>query len=66
MYSSIIAVSIDTDELPVLSNNHIIIPAVILFITLYRFDDDGKISAEIGEEGAPGPFERSSVYPGTD
>lgn len=35
-------------------------------ITLYRFDDDGKISAEIGEEGAPGPFERSSVYPGTD
>lgn len=28
-------------------------------ITLYRFNDEGKISAEIGEESAPGPFERS-------
>lgn len=27
-------------------------------ITLYRFDEDGKIAAEIGEESAPGPLGR--------
>jgi hypothetical protein len=27
-------------------------------ITLYRFDEEGKIVAEIGEESAPGPLER--------
>lgn len=27
-------------------------------ITLYRFDQDGKIVAEIGEESEPGPLER--------
>jgi hypothetical protein len=27
-------------------------------ITLYRFDGEGKIVAEIGEESAPGPVER--------
>jgi ketosteroid isomerase-like protein len=27
-------------------------------ITLIRFDESGKISAEIGEESNPGPFER--------
>lgn len=27
-------------------------------ITLIRFDDNGKISAEIGEESNPGPYER--------
>jgi ketosteroid isomerase-like protein len=27
-------------------------------ITLYRFDEGGKIVAEIGEESAPGPLER--------
>ncbi len=32
-------------------------------ITLFRFDDSGKIIAEIGEESAPGPAER---YAGSD
>ncbi len=27
-------------------------------ITLYRFNESGKITAEIGEESFPGPFER--------
>ena len=27
-------------------------------ITLIRFDDEGKITAEIGEESDPGPYER--------
>lgn len=27
-------------------------------ITLYRFDDSGKIAAEIGEESSPGPMAR--------
>lgn len=27
-------------------------------ITLFRFNDDGKITAEIGEESSPGPIER--------
>ncbi|TFG72044.1 MAG: hypothetical protein E4H27_03395 [Anaerolineales bacterium] len=30
-------------------------------ITLYRFNEVGKIVAEIGEESAPGPFERVDV-----
>lgn len=27
-------------------------------ITLFQFDESGKITAEIGEESSPGPFER--------
>ena len=27
-------------------------------ITLFHFNEDGKITAEIGEESSPGPFER--------
>jgi hypothetical protein len=30
-------------------------------ITLYRFNEAGRIVAEIGEESAPGPFEREAV-----
>ena len=30
-------------------------------ITLFRFDEAGKIVAEIGEESTPGPVERSSA-----
>jgi len=30
-------------------------------ITLYHFDAEGKITAEIGEESEPGPFERSAM-----
>ncbi len=29
-------------------------------ITLYRFNDAGKIVSEIGEESSPGPFKRSN------
>jgi hypothetical protein len=31
-------------------------------ITFYRFDDNGKIISEIGEESIPGPFERSEAF----
>lgn len=30
-------------------------------ITLYRFDDTGRIVAEIGEESSPGPFRRAGL-----
>jgi len=35
-------------------------------ITLYRFDEAGKIVEEVGEESAPGPFERLAVERSTD
>jgi hypothetical protein len=34
-------------------------------ITLYRFDEFGKIVAEIGEESEPGPIERITVMGST-
>jgi hypothetical protein len=35
-------------------------------ITFYRFDGTGKIVAEIGEESAPGPIERSRDWDNFD
>ena len=32
-------------------------------LSLFRFDDSGRIIAEVGEESAPGPFERWMVTP---